>query len=273
MSEETIVKLKSDGDLVEQQFADRIAAVIPSYAKVWAEYIGNDGHAHALPMAGVEREVLDSREKQWQRIYTILESLALCWEIEDDLHKITEITGFRSYAQNLNLWMAFHSHMGRIHDMVKAVAGELDRPDLLKPFDEYWKDRHIVLHGPKVPMKWVYNALAVPALGETPKHWNDKMLWQELKSTDFEFVSTGVSKILRELEARLEQCFADLRKSMPAKHGWRPVSWNAAVKNLNYDVTKQVRANLSVSSSGQLSSAEFIIGSGTGTNISGAEDG
>src|SRR5262245_40529486 len=109
-----IARLKSDGDLIERQFAERVGEVLPSYARIWAEYIGNDGQAHALPMPGANGESLKSREEHWQRLYTIFESLALCWQIEDEITSITKINGFKDYAQNLNLWMAFHSHMGRI---------------------------------------------------------------------------------------------------------------------------------------------------------------
>ena len=110
--------------------------------------------------------------------------------------------------------------------MVKGFEGELKRPELLKPFVEFWGERHIVLHGPKVPMKWVYNALAVPELGGAPAHWNDKMLWSDLKPRDIEFVAEVVSKILRELEQRLERCLANLRKILPEKYGWEPISWD-----------------------------------------------
>lgn len=170
--DDPLAKLKSNGDLIEQHFADRINKVIPAYTKLWAEYIGNDGKANALPMPKTKKNAEESREKYWQRFYTILESLAICWDIEEELHQIKNITSFKVYAKNLNQWMAFYSHMGRIHDMVKRTAEELKRDDLLKPFDDYWKERNIVLHGPKVPMKLVYNELAVASLGESPRDWN-----------------------------------------------------------------------------------------------------
>jgi hypothetical protein len=226
MNIDPFTKLKSDGDFLEQHVADRVRQVIPSYARIWAEYVGNDGNANALPMVGASEAAEKSRESCWQRLYTTLESLSLCWDIEEELQRLNEIKNFKIYAHNLNLWMAFHSHLGRVHDMVKAFTGELDKSDVLKRFDEYWKERNIVLHGPKVPMKWVYNTLAIPPLGEKPKHWNDKMVWSELKEGDIEFIAKQVSKILRELEMRLEWCLAALRKILPDKYGWKPVSWD-----------------------------------------------
>jgi hypothetical protein len=75
-------------------------------------------------------------------------------------------------------------------------------------------------------MKWVYNTLAVPELGQHPAHWNDKMVWSDIKEGDIEFIADVVSKLLRELEQRLEWCFANLRKILPEKYGWKPVSWD-----------------------------------------------
>jgi len=226
MNIDPFTKLKSDGDFLEQHVADQVQKTIPSYARIWAEYVGNDGRENALPMLEANEVARQSRSKYWQRLYTVLESLALCWDIEEELHRFKEIKNFKHYTHNLNLWMAFYSHLGRIHDMVKAIAGELNKSELLRPFDEYWKERHIILHGPKVPMKWVYKTLAIPPLGEKPKHWNDKMVWSDLKEGDIEFIAKEVSKILRELEKRLDWCLAALGKILPEKYGWRPVLWD-----------------------------------------------
>jgi len=159
-------KLKSDGDFLEQCVADQVREVIPSYARIWAEYVGNDGNANALPMVGASEAAEKSRTRCWQRLYTILESLSLCWDIEEELHRLQEIKNFKIYAHNLNLWMAFYSNLGRIYDMLKGFEGELNKPELLKPFDEYWKERHIVLHGPKVPMKCLQHSRDSPARRE-----------------------------------------------------------------------------------------------------------
>ena len=52
------------------------------------------------------------------------------------------------------------------------------------------------------------------------------MVWSDLKEGDIEFIADEVSKMLRELEKRLEWCLAALRKILPEKYGWRPVSWD-----------------------------------------------
>jgi hypothetical protein len=221
------VLLSSFGDPVERHFIGRIQQVLPSYARIWAEYVGNDGHANQLPMPGASEQALRSRTECWQCLYTVFESLALCWHIEEELTHIEQIKDFKSYAQNLNLWMAFYSYLGRIHDMIKVIVerGDVNRPDLLRPFNQFWKERHIILHGPKVPLRWVENVLGVPPLGGVSRSWNDKMNWDELGKVEFEFLATTVSSSLRELEARLDRCLAELCKILPVIYDWKPIVW------------------------------------------------
>jgi hypothetical protein len=222
-----VTKLGSFGDPIERQLATRVEAVFPSYSRIWEEYVGNDGQSNALPMPGATPEAVQSRAEYWQRLYTIFESLALCWDIEHELSRVEQATIFKCYAHNLNLWMAFYCHLGRIHDMVKAIAvpAPVKRRDLVEPFNQFWKDRHIVLHGPKVPLKWVGNVVALPPLGTDPKCWNDKMLWTELKAKEFEFIAATVTSALRELERRLDWCVAELRKILPQILHWQRVVW------------------------------------------------
>lgn len=119
--------LKKRGDLIEKHFADKIQERLPSYASIWAEYVGNDGTAHALPMPGVSGEVSQSRDDYSQRAYTLLEGLVLCWDIEVRIAKIEVNKSPEDYLENLNLWTAFYSHLGRIYDMAKDIADDLDR--------------------------------------------------------------------------------------------------------------------------------------------------
>jgi hypothetical protein len=127
--------------------------------------------------------------------------------------------------------MSFYAHLGRIHDMVEDIAyPELKRKDLLNPFEEYWKQRHIVLHGRKIPLKNVNGVAAVPDLGEGNRHWNDGMLWEQLGPADFKQIHERVTVILREIEPALDRFLAEIRKALPKFCDWRPVNWAAFLK-------------------------------------------
>ena len=147
--------IENHGDLLERHYSSLIQERIPSYARMWADYIGNDGASRALPVPNANESFLRTRDKYWERLYTLFESLALSWRIEEEVQQIEDARRPQEYMRNLNLWLGFYAHQGRIHDMVKTVAGDLSRPELLRPLEEYWKQRNIVLHGPKVPLKWV----------------------------------------------------------------------------------------------------------------------
>lgn len=224
--------IRDFGDILESHFAERIANKIPAYAGIWAEYIGNDGAAHALPMQGASNEALDARQEHWQCIYTLFESLAFCWDIEQQLTYTKAIEHPEGYIRYLNLWMAFYAHLGRIRDMVKDIAlnGKLNRPDLLKHFEEYWKERHIVLHGPKVPLRCVNNVVGVPALGEGVRKWNDDMLWEKLGPADFKQISEVVTLIISEIEPKLNWFLAEMKKLLPDIYDWKPVNWSECLK-------------------------------------------
>jgi hypothetical protein len=77
-----------------------------------------------------------------------------------------------------------------------------------------------------------------------------------------------VKTVLRELEARLDRCLAELRKVFADKCGWKPISWNVVE---HHDLTQQIRANMSVSSSSELTNAEFIYPSGASPLNSGVK--
>ncbi|HWD20529.1 MAG TPA: hypothetical protein VHB20_14750 [Verrucomicrobiae bacterium] len=224
---DAIEKLRSNGDLIEHHCADQIGERLPGYVLLWAEYIGNDGHANALPMSGASDEESKSRGEYWQKLYTILESLVLSWNIEQSLINLEQIDSFDTYTRNLNQWMAFHAHLGRIYDMVKKISerGEIKSSELLRPFAQFWEERHIALHGPKIPLKWVCSILCVPPLGKGERQWNDKKQWADLRGDEYEFLAKTVSDTLRELEVRLDRCISELRKVLPRSLGWEPIVW------------------------------------------------
>lgn len=167
-------------------------------------------------------------------------AIKLCEEIADEKLRANRCNMLANSKTNfpfLNLWMAFYAHLGRIHDMVKRIAEdkEVRKPELVKPLEEYWKHRHIILHGPKIPLKFINSVLGAPEFGEGTRRWNDKMCWEELGSTDFRQISQSVSSILRELEPILERFFAQVRKLLPACCDWKIVNWDDVLSRQVFD--------------------------------------
>ena len=218
-------RIRTSGDYLERHYADNILSRIPGYAHFWMMYIGNDGQSAYLKMPGATREVLEARARLWEHLYTIFENLALCWRLEEVFSKLNVIGHPTDYANNLNDWIAFYAHLGRIHDMGEKVADEFATENLFESFDPFYRQRHIVLHYPKVPMRFVDDVLTVPKFGEAPKNWQKGMRWEELKGEDFHFVSDIVSDTLRDLEKVTNSFFFKLIDLVKSEKSFSLVKW------------------------------------------------
>src|SRR5579862_8735414 len=96
------------GDDLEKHFAETILNRVPSYATFWATFVGNNGRQNSLPMPCADADTQKSRAHLWEHLYTLFESLALCWDLEANFQGAEQITGFAEYASNLNAWTAFY---------------------------------------------------------------------------------------------------------------------------------------------------------------------
>lgn len=234
-------KILTQGDSLEKYCGDRILGTIPSYATIWATFIGNDGSQNPLPMPGADGQANENRTILWQRLYTLFESLALSWEIENYFNNRDKIKDHADYAWNLNQWTAFYAHLGRIHDMAEGITAQLNQNTLFAPFDPFYEQRHIALHGIKVPMCWAENVLCAPILGEEKKQWHTKMQWGELGKEHFDLLSSQVSATLRELEKVIEVFCAQVLNLITPRLGLAPVDWPLAAA---LRATLEVRSTL-----------------------------
>ncbi|HEY3855967.1 MAG TPA: hypothetical protein VGO67_16375 [Verrucomicrobiae bacterium] len=176
-------------------------------------------------MPDASAEAYAVRDVLWQCLYTLFESLALCWQLEADFLERECITNFADYAWNLNAWTAFYAHLGRIHDMAERATVQLNEKRLYAPFDPFYERRHIALHGIKVPMRWVYNVLCAPPLGEANREWHGRMSWTELTKAEFNILSNTISSTLRELEPIIDFFFSQVIQLAPPRLGLEPICW------------------------------------------------
>jgi hypothetical protein len=184
-------------------------------------------------MPAVDEAVLKTRVLIWEHLYTLFESFALCWRLEERFNELKEVTSPQVYADNLNDWIAFYAHLGRIHDMAEKVAKGWFKDDkgvetgggLYTPFDSFYEKRHTVLHYPKVPMKFADNVLLAPTVGEASKDWRQGMLWSELKPENFEFLASVIGTTLRELEKVTDKFLFRITELARTQQGFKDVRW------------------------------------------------
>jgi len=129
--------IEHDGDPLERHFAAKILQTIPSYAMTWEKYIGNDGSAQALPIFKPTHFAEQNRAKFWERAYTLFESLSLCWKLEEEFNHREKIKSCEDYMSNLNAWIAFYAHLGRIYDMAKDISDQLNGKVSVSPIKEF----------------------------------------------------------------------------------------------------------------------------------------
>ena len=220
-------RIRQKGDTVEIAWADRICAQIPTYGIIWETYIGNDEASDFLVMPGVNAAVLRLRQRFWERLYSLFESLAFSWELERQFTLDFEVTDFESYAANLNRWIAFYAHLGRIHDMADDIRDLIRLPKrVVVPIHKFYTQRNIVVHGQKVPMKWVNSVLLAPAVGEDPTKWDDKrMLWPDASGQDFKAFADRVAEALAELEPLIDAFLREVLPQLGPRLGFLPVEW------------------------------------------------
>lgn len=225
------MKLITDnGDYLERHYANEILQRLPGYALFWARYVGNNGQSKPLPMNNVSDEVLRQRDLIWEHLYTLFESFALCWRIEQRFKELEAIRSPINYADNLNDWIAFYAHLGRIRDMAKKTAEEFNNGKnngLYSQFNEFYEIRHTVLHYPKVPMKWVESVLQAPSLGETKGSWWQRMNWTDLDRLNFEFIEESISKLLRDYEKVANRFLLRIADLAQSQKGFQCVEWPA----------------------------------------------
>jgi hypothetical protein len=216
------------GDYLERQVAESILSRIPSYATFWTTYVGNDGQQQTLQMPGVDTATINTREMIWQHLYSLFESLALCWQVEEEFKDREQINTLADYTWQLNAWTAFYAHLGRIHDMAERVTQRIGQQSLFGPFDDFYEQRNIALHGIKVPMRWVENVLSAPPLGEAPRQWHGKV-WSDLGKADFEFLSHTMTMTLRSLEQVVEAFLSQVFSLAASRLDFRPIQWESRI--------------------------------------------
>lgn len=213
------------GDYLESHYAPEILSRLGGYALFWASYIGNDRESNYLPMPSASPETLQARVRIWEHLYTLFESIALCWRLEERLSTLAPVATPSNYADALNDWVAFYAHLGRVHDMAEKVASEFAGENLFAPFDSFYEKRHTVLHYPKVPMRWVENVLAAPLIGERPGEWNQNMRWADLGPKDLQFLADILSTTLRDLEKVTNAFLYKIAELAAEQKGFVVVRW------------------------------------------------
>lgn len=169
-----------NGDFFEAPNAEWIRHNLPSYEKIWQDFIGHDGNGTPLQLAGISTEKENRRKKFYQAHYSFAISAyridKLFLEAEKHIEPVIGIDKFWPYYDRFFLFMAY---IGHIRDMFKIMDDSLSAGgNLYEDFQEFYNKRSCIIHGPRIPIK--IDELSI----EIPINWNDKELWESAEKSE-----------------------------------------------------------------------------------------
>ncbi len=210
--------LAAHGDVLERDNADFIKSSLPGYARIWAEYIGNDGSSRPAPTPGTSLGEEEARKRSLtsQHIYTALESVLALRRLAAAQLPTTTASG-TDLLDVANLMLLAHAHMGRIRDQVKKLGELWGLPLLAGPLEDYYQRRNTVLHGAKVPFSIIQGAtiIALPAEDDADANkWGDKRsTWTDCGKAEREFLdqylAESAGRLATIVNSALEKVYAD----------------------------------------------------------------
>lgn len=210
------------GDLIERSNSSFIRKRLDGYEKIWSCYIGNDGHGRMPSIPHLDPESQKKRQLFSQMHYTILESLVCMRNIAespDNAHILDESgrTDPKRYMSVMNGYIAFHSHAGRIRDLVSKIGNLYGLSGLADDFKDFYHKRSIVLHESKAPIEFVDGAIAIllPA-GRTGNEteWQRDKLWSDDSNTSMEFIDEYLGTAFDGIVTIVNNCLNRLHSSV-----------------------------------------------------------
>jgi len=211
--------IRSHGDFLEKQLADLICGQLSGYVKIWSEYIGNDGRNRLAGMVGLsEEDDINKRKLFSQYHYTCLESIiCMSQNVEEagriEVPNLKEPDMVEPYIKLMNIFLVFHSHAGRIRDLVNKMGNQWQIPDLAKDLNEYYQRRNNILHESKAPIGFIDGVLTVLVPeGETPEEskWAADRLWYDPNGTSLEFLNDYLKDTFLEIVSFLNNSLESL---------------------------------------------------------------
>ena len=204
--------ISKHGDILEVGYFDLLNERIPAYIEIWTRLIGNDGSAKLIQVSGLDQLVREKREIFAQYHYSAFESIVGMKLIVDNVNKIN-LESIEGYIQANNEFLAFQAHAGRIPDCVKKMGEFFGIENLERHLYDYYQQRNEVLHGCKIPFMIIEGVLAIPTLmglEQDPNKWHSDKSWSEVKSEDFDFLSSYLTDSYEGIAGQLNKTLFNL---------------------------------------------------------------
>ncbi len=199
--------LRINGDSLEKEAADFVETNLPNYEILWKAYIGNDGTNTMAKMVGISDGLQEKRKLFSQHHYTILESLYFMHLLAEDERNSNGVSSFNEYRMTVNNLIAFFAYTGRLRDnmgkcfvLLQDSAKQKDSEDKL---NEFYYQRHVVVHGAKIPFRIdELNLFQIPQIRRDKSSYlgfDQSEDWNKMSHEDLIFLSDAMSNLVTEL--------------------------------------------------------------------------
>lgn len=213
----TTLDISKHGDWVEQKYASFIKGQLDAYEKIWQIYIGNDGNAHMCGMENISEEDNKRRQKFAEHHYTCLENLLCMQQISDKLQD-WRVQNVEDLLEIATQFIAFEAHCGRVRDSMKDMCYLLlrkgrDCDKQVALLDNYYEQRHTVLHGKKLPFGVLEGVVRMPEPGgkvPTKSDWYSGKSWDDVQESDLNSLPDYCSRTLIGLAKNVNQILYNL---------------------------------------------------------------
>lgn len=204
------------GDALEREYHGFINTYFKTYQIVWQLYIGNKGNDKKADIVNYPQNRNTYRQKFSEHTYTILQSLILLHRlIEKDIFKIPTLTSVNQTLDFQDSLLLFFTHLGRIHDNAihaSACLIKSDSSEIEKLLDEFYYQRHLLVHGKLIPIKRNFDkGILIPILGKSntdQSGWNHKLHdWEDINNIPNQNVNETISEIYWKLLSKIECVF------------------------------------------------------------------
>lgn len=188
--------IANHGDWLERQASDFIVERIPAYEQIWKRFIGHKGNGRMADMKNINESDQTLRIIFAQHHYTVLESLYFMKLIVEDESQTRQINSFDSYRKTINQIMAYQAYSGRLRDNIEkcfsSVGSHADALASEDKLDRFYKERHVFIHGRKVP--FAIDADQLFKISTIKKDTVDRtgfgleMPWDRIKNEDLDYL-------------------------------------------------------------------------------------
>ena len=196
------------GDWLEKEASEFIRCNIPAYEDIWRDFIGHRGDGVLASMNNIFPYDEINRKNFAQHHYTILESLYFMQCIVDDVSKNPVVNDFPTYRNLLSLIMAYQAYSGRMRDNMEKcftiMANAEEANKALQKLGEFYHQRHVFVHGRKVPFSIdqdkLFKIAKIKRDTASPSGFGLEMPWESIDKDDMLYLEDALTSSINELK-------------------------------------------------------------------------